>query len=233
MFYVRGTYNLINKIMKKLILSLAIALVSFTAAQAQASLGVRGGANISNLSGDLRDEDLFENKVDFHAGLILNFPIVDEFFSIQPELLYSRKGFKNSDEEFTLLNQTYRREGKVNYNYLDLPILARIKAGPLYFEAGPQASYLLNVNNETKEYINGSLQNTNRDEKSKEGLSEFEVGYAAGIGFESRNGISLGVRYNGSFSDFVDEDVNFEGDLTNARHSVFMVTLGLRFPSGR
>ncbi|AKD05509.1 hypothetical protein PKOR_04155 [Pontibacter korlensis] len=219
--------------MKKLILSLAIALVSFTAAQAQASLGVRGGANISNLSGDLRDEDLFENKVDFHAGLILNFPIVDEFFSIQPELLYSRKGFKNSDEEFTLLNQTYRREGKVNYNYLDLPILARIKAGPLYFEAGPQASYLLNVNNETKEYINGSLQNTNRDEKSKEGLSEFEVGYAAGIGFESRNGISLGVRYNGSFSDFVDEDVNFEGDLTNARHSVFMVTLGLRFPSGR
>lgn len=219
--------------MKKVIFTLAIALVSFATAQAQATFGVRGGANISNLSGDLRDEDQFENKVDFHAGVILNFPVVENFFSIQPELLYSKKGFKNSDEEFTVLGQTYRREGKVNYNYLDLPVLAHIKAGPLYFEAGPQASYLLSVNNETKEYVNDNLQSSTRDEKSKDGLDEFELGYAAGIGFASKNGISLGVRYNGSFSDFVDEDVNFDGDLTNARHSVFMVTLGLRFPSGR
>lgn len=221
--------------MKKVIFTLAIALVSFATAQAQATFGVRGGANISNLSGDLRDEDQFENKVDFHAGVILNFPVVENFFSIQPELLYSRKGFKSNDEVFTnLLLQERRREGKVNYNYLDLPILAQIKAGPLYFEAGPQASYLLGVNNETTLYDgSGNKISSTRDEKSKDGLDEFELGYAAGIGFASKNGISLGVRYNGSFSDFVDEDVNFDGDLTNARHSVFMVTLGLRFPSGR
>ncbi|RIJ37237.1 porin family protein [Pontibacter oryzae] len=221
--------------MKKVIFTLAIALVSFATAQAQATFGVRGGANISNLSGDLRDEDRFENKVDFHAGIILNFPVVENFFSIQPELLYSKKGFKSNDEEFTnLLLQERRREGKVNYNYLDLPVLAHINAGPIYFEAGPQASYLLSVNNETTLYDgNNNKISSTRDEKSKDGLDEFELGYAAGIGFASKNGISLGVRYNGSFSDFVEEDVNFEGDLTNARHSVFMVTLGLRFPSGR
>lgn len=211
------------------------AVTTAFAAQAQtATFGVRGGANISNLSGDLRDEDRFENKVGFHAGIMANFGIVEDFFSIQPELLYSVKGFKNEDSEFSLLGQNWRREGKVNYNYLDLPVLARIKAGPLYFEAGPQASYLLSVNNETRTYRNGTLQTTNRDQKSKEGLSEFELGYAAGIGFTSRNNaISFGVRYNGAFSDFVDRDVNFEGDLTNARHSTFMVTVGLALPTNR
>lgn len=221
--------------MKKLLFLFVFAVATAFSAQAQnASFGIRGGANISNLSGDLRDEDRFNNKVGFHAGIMANFGIVDNFFSIQPELLYSVKGFKNEDSEFSLLGQTRRREGKVNYNYLDLPVLARIKAGPLYFEAGPQASYLLSVNNETRTYINGTLQSTNRDEKSKAGLSEFEVGYAAGIGFTSaNNAISFGVRYNGAFSDFVKEDVNFEGDLTNARHSTFMVTVGFALPTNR
>lgn len=220
--------------MKKLIIALVFVLSGVSFAQAQ-SFGVRGGANISNLSGDLRNEERFENKVGFHAGAILNFGIVDDFFSIQPELLYSVKGFKNSDEEFTLLGQTRRREGKVNYNYLDLPILAKIKAGPLYFEAGPQASYLLSVNNETKTYINNSLQSTTRDERSKEGITDLEVGYAAGIGLASRNGISFGVRYNGSFTDFAKDAPAdyFDGDLANARHSTIMVTVGLTIPSSR
>jgi hypothetical protein len=221
--------------MKKLLLMFVFAVSTAFAAQAQtASFGIRGGANISNLSGDLRDENRFENKVGFHAGIMANFGIVDDFFSIQPELLYSVKGFRSEDSEVSLPLFNRRREGKVNYNYLDLPVLARIKAGPLYFEAGPQASYLLSVNNETKTYVNGTLQSSNTNEKSKSGLSEFEVGYAAGIGFTSaNNAISFGVRYNGAFSDFVKEDVNFDGDLTNARHSTFMVTVGFAIPTGR
>lgn len=221
--------------MKKTLLMFVFAVSTAFVAQAQtASFGVRGGANISNLSGDLRDQDRFSNKIGFHAGVMANFGIVEDFFSIQPELLYSVKGFKNEDSEFSLLGQTWRREGKVNYNYLDLPVLARIKAGPLYFEAGPQASYLLSVNNETRTYRNGTQQSSTRDQKSKEGLSEFEMGYAAGIGFTSaNNAISFGVRYNGAFRDFVKEDVNFDGDLTNARHSTFMVTVGLALPTSR
>ncbi|MCC9166979.1 porin family protein [Pontibacter harenae] len=221
--------------MKKLLFAFAFVLTSFAAAQAQATFGIRGGANLSNLSGDLRDENMFENKVSFHAGVTLAFPVVENFFSIQPELLYSRKGFNTSEETYTnLLLQERSRRGSVNYNYLDLPVLANIKAGPLYFELGPQLSYLLSVNNETEVYDgNGNLIASSNDSKSKEGLSEFEIGYAAGLGFTSRNGISLGVRYNGAFSDFVKEDVNFEGDLTNARHSVFMLTLGIRVPSGQ
>lgn len=219
--------------MKKLFFAATIFLASISVAEAQTGFGIRGGGNLSNLSGDLKNENRYENKIGFHAGAFINFPVTADFFSIQPELIYSQKGFENSDVEYTdLLGNNYRRTGKVNYNYLDLPVLAKITAGPLYFEGGPQASYLLNVNNETKEYYNGNLRSSATTERDKDGMQEFELGYVAGIGFASNSGISLGLRYNGSFSDFVktNSDQYFDGDLGNAKHSTLMLTLGFRFP---
>lgn len=220
--------------MKKLFLAVTILLASISVTEAQSGFGIRGGGNLSNLSGDLKNEDRYENKVGFHAGVFLNFPVADGFFSVQPELIYSQKGFKNSEVEFTdLLGNDYRREGKVNYNYLDLPVLARISAGPLYFEGGPQASYLLNVNNQTKEYYNGNLRSSATTERDKDGMQEFELGYVAGVGLSTASGISIGVRYTGAFTDFVktDSDQYFNGDLGNAKHSVLMLTLGFKLSS--
>lgn len=217
--------------MKKILFAFVFVLGSFAAAQAQSGIGIRGGANFSNLDGDLRDEDRFENKLGFHAGLTFGIPVIENFFYIQPELLYSQKGFKNNENEFLLNALNIRREGKVNYNYLDLPVLAKIKAGPVYFEAGPQASYMLSANNTTKTYYDDELQSSSVDEKSLDGLRRFEIGYAAGVGFATNSGISLGVRYNGSLTDFVNENPEnyFEGDLTNARHSTIMATVAFTF----
>lgn len=216
--------------MKKLFFAATILLASISVAEAQTGFGIRGGGNYSNLVGDLQNESRYENKVGFHAGVFLNFPVVDQFFSIQPELIYSQKGFKNSEEEFSILGQDYKRTGKVNYNYLDLPVLAKISAGPIYFEGGPQASYLVNVNNATKEYLNGDLKSSTTTERNKEGMQEFELGYVAGLGFATNSGISVGVRYNGSFNDFVKDNSTeyFDGDLGSAKHSVLMLTLGFR-----
>ncbi|MFD2513006.1 porin family protein [Pontibacter locisalis] len=218
--------------MKKLLL-LFCALATMQLAEAQVSFGVRAGANLSNLSGDVRDDSRFNNKVGWHAGVTANFGIVEDFFSIQPELYYTNKGFKNEEEEFELDNLTYRREGSVNYNYLELPVLARINAGPLYFEGGPLASYLLSVNNRTDTFINGAPEPEAVNRSSTDGLKKFELGYAAGIGFGTPGGLSIGVRYAGSFTDLVDDapDDYFEGDLRNARHSVFMLTLGFTLPT--
>lgn len=219
-------------IMKKLLSIFAFVLVAFTAAQAQSGFGIRGGANLSNLEGDLRNESLYEDKWGFHGGITLNVPVVGNFFSIQPELLYSNKGFKNSDEEYTLPNQTtplYRREGRVNYNYLDLPVLAKVKAGPLYFEAGPQASYLLSVNDKTSVYADNELVSSTTTVIDRDNMRKFELGYAAGVGLTTGKRFSIGVRYNGSFNDFVDDtpDNYFDQDIRNARNSVFMLTLGV------
>ncbi|WP_162051491.1 porin family protein [Pontibacter pamirensis] len=218
--------------MKKLLLSF-FALATVYTAEAQASFGVRAGGNLSNLSGDVTDDSRFNNKFGWHAGLTANFPIVEGFFSIQPELYYTNKGFKNEEEDFEFNNLTYNREGSVNYNYLELPILARIDAGPLYFEGGPTAAYLLSVKNNTDTFVAGSPEPLAVNRSSTEGLTRFELGYAAGVGFGMQSGLSLGVRYVGSFTDFASDAPSdyFQGDLVNARNSVFMLTLGFTFPT--
>lgn len=218
--------------MKKLLL-LFCALATVYAAEAQATFGVRAGANLSNLSGDVRDDSRFNNKFGWHAGLTANFAIVEDFFSIQPELYYTNKGFRNNEEEFELDNLTYRREGSVNYNYLELPILARINAGPIYFEGGPMASYLLKVNNRTETFVGGAPEPRAVNRSSTDGLTRFEFGYTAGIGFGMPGGLSAGIRYAGSFADFTKDAPGdyFEGDLKNARHSVYMLTLALTLPT--
>jgi hypothetical protein len=213
-----------------------LSVAAFSSAQAQGvRLGLRAGANYSNLSGNIKNENTYNNKLGFVGGVMLNAPIVENFFSIQPELLYSQKGFENKPTEYTnILGYQTKREGKVNYNYLDLPILAKINADGFYFEAGPQISYLLSSSNETKttrtNTVSGEVKTFEAENKNDVSeLNRTELGYAAGLGYQAENGLSIGLRYTGAFSDLVKSDngdTYFNGDLKNARHSAFQVSLG-------
>ena len=53
------------------------------------------------------------------------------------------------------------------------------------------------------------------------------------MGYEASNGLSLSLRYTGAFSDFVksNNSTYFNGDLKNARHAAFQLSLGYLFPS--
>ncbi|KAA3440770.1 porin family protein [Rufibacter hautae] len=216
--------------MKKIVLFLA-AVLSFSVAQAQNGprIGLRAGANMSNISGDLDNQDIYENKFGFVGGLTANFDLTgDGFLSLQPELLYSQRGYQYRDDEYMVGNQNYRSEGSVNFNYLDLPVLLRINAGGLFFEGGPQASYLLGIKDKSETFL-GNTQTETERKVEKDNLSEFEIGYVAGLGYQLENGLSLGLRYNGSINALANEGDN--DDLTNARHSTFQLTLGFLFPS--
>ncbi|GAB3828707.1 hypothetical protein [Hymenobacter jeollabukensis] len=59
------------------------ALATAPAAHAQGvRVGLKAGANYSNIAGDVTDEDRFENKFGFHGGLLLNADLTgDGFFS--------------------------------------------------------------------------------------------------------------------------------------------------------
>lgn len=217
--------------MKKIAL-LLLAGLSFSFAQAQTKVGLKGGVNYSNIAGDLENEDVYMNKFGFNGGLTANFAITgDNFLSIQPELLYSQKGYKYRDEEFTdILGREVRRKGTRNFNYLDLPVMLKVNAGGLFFEAGPQLSYLLAIRDNTETSVNGSTDSNWRS-IDKDDLAELEVGYAAGLGFQAANGFSLGVRYNGSLSDLAKSDPNND-ELVNARHSAFQLQLGFLLSGG-
>ena len=216
-----------------------LATAAISSAQAQnIRFGLRAGANYSNLSGNIKNEDTYNNKVGFLGGVMLNVPLLaDDLLSIQPEILYSQKGFENKPTEFSSVLGKQKREGNVNYNYIDVPLLLKFKALGFVAEAGPQYSYLLSSNNETKTTttptVGSPTVSETKDKNDVSGLNRNELGYLAGVGYEATNGLSLNLRYTGAFSDFVksDNSTYFNGDLKNARHSAFQLSLGYLIPS--
>ena len=216
-----------------------LATAAISSAQAQdIRFGLRAGANYSNLSGNIKNEDTYNNKVGFLGGVMLNVPLLaEDLLSIQPEILYSQKGFENKPTEFSSVLGKQKREGNVNYNYIDVPLLLKFKALGFVAEAGPQYSYLLSSNNETKTTttptVGSPTVSETKDKNDVSGLNRNELGYLAGVGYEATNGLSLNLRYTGAFSDFVKSDNNayFNGDLKNARHSAFQLSLGYLIPS--
>jgi hypothetical protein len=219
--------------MKNLLLSAAaaalVAVAVAPAARAQSvRFGLKAGGNLSNLSGDLANQDQYKNRFGFHGGAMLNVGLVaDDFLAIQIEGLYSQKGFKYTDQQVTLLGNTYRTTGSMRYDYLDVPVLLRLKTGGLFFEAGPQYSYLLNLNNSRTQYVNGSITSgTSYSSSNLDQIKRSELGYAAGLGFQADNGFLLGLRYNGAFTDFARNGYSND-EFRNARHSTFQAYIGV------
>lgn len=183
--------------MKKYLILFVFALIATVSAQAQVGVGLRVGANYSGWQGDGAGDN--DRIFGGHAGLTANIPVsADNFFSIQPEVLLSMKGASMNDNDLRIY-------------YLDVPLLARVNAAPLYFEAGPQLSVRV-----------GDNADTDLDHIRRTGL-----GYAAGLGIGTPMGVSIGIRYNGDISKLYDNDISD----VKAYNDVFMLTLGYVFGS--
>jgi hypothetical protein len=177
--------------MKKVLLASALLALAATAAQAQrATFGLKAGASLTNAVGG---PSYFKNKFGFHGGLVANLPLSD-MFSIQPEVLYSMKGYKfdGADPMGASLRSAQ------TLHYLDVPVLARLNTGGLFFEAGPQIGYLVAA----KFSRDGNANLPATSYSSRYGYKKVDFGYAAGLGYQLPGGPGIGLRYNGSFNDF-------------------------------
>jgi hypothetical protein len=216
--------------MKKLLLCAGVALLAAAAsptAHAQGiRFGVKAGANLSNLAGDLVNQDQYKNRWGFQGGVMVNFGLGD-IVSIQPEVLYSQKGFKYADQQFTSPLGTFRNTGSVRYDYLDVPVLVRVRAAGIFFELGPQYSYLLNVSTDRTQTLNGNVVgNSGSGTSNLDNVRRNELGYVGGLGYQASNGVLLGVRYSGAFTDFA-KDGYSNNDFRNARNSTFQAYVGV------
>ncbi|MGI4741071.1 MAG: porin family protein [Janthinobacterium lividum] len=213
--------------MKKLLLSASAALLVAAAAPAAHAQGVRfgvkAGANLSNLSGDLVNQDQYKNRFGFHGGVMVNFGLGD-IVSIQPEVLYSQKGFKYGDQQIG----NFRNTGNVRYDYLDVPILVRVRAAGIFFEVGPQYSYLLNVSTNRTQTVGGTVVgNAGSGTSNLDNVRRNELGYVGGLGFQASNGVMVGLRYNGAFTDFAKNSSYSNDEFRNARNSTFQAYVGV------
>lgn len=125
--------------------------------------GIRAGANYSNVW-DENDNDFEANgKVGFAGGAFLHVPI-GKYLGVQPEVLFSQKGFQGSG---VLLGENY--SFKRTTNYLEVPLLFTIKPTSfLSIVVGPQYSFLLSqedhltsgpyTSTQFREYENGNIR---------------------------------------------------------------------------
>lgn len=231
--------------MKKILLALALASATIGTAAAQGfSYGLKAGANYANVWGkDAPGGNGY--KFGFVGGLAANYAIND-LASIQIEALYSQKGFKTTDTNFEdAAGNKYKAEGSQNLDYLDIPLLVKIDAGPIFFELGPQAGILLTsklssdykVKNAAGEDIIERSSSSDKDAiigynkmSKKEGaIPSFDIGGIVGVGFNPTDALSIGVRYNAGFKTLVDTKNTDAGAEPHIFNNAFQAQIGWMF----
>jgi Outer membrane protein beta-barrel domain len=201
--------DFIIKIMKK-ILTLAVLITMFYS-NAQSSkreegikLGIKGGLNVSNFMGDIEDNAI---RTSIHIGLVSEV-IVNDNFSVQPELLYSGQGYT--------YDGSIPGYSRSKYNYILLPVLAKYYvAHNVSVEAGPQVGFLLSSKNKTSD------ANTKIGDQNP---VDFSVDL--GAGYELKTGVFFQLRYNLGLTNVNNAS---SSDALNYTNSVFQASIGILF----
>lgn len=100
------------------------------------TLGIKGGINIATLVS--KNSGNSGAKISYHAGALTRYQFTSQW-SIQPEVLYSKQGIRQS-----LSGSNY----DINLDYINVPLLFQllIKSG-FRVQAGPQIGFLLSAKN--------------------------------------------------------------------------------------
>lgn len=244
--------------MKKTFLFLAILFASGAAGYAQVSVIPKVGLtrstiSLPNNSGFAFEKDDVMSLPGFVAGIGFDLPIAgDGFFSVQPELLYIQKGYRveAAGDQATL-------EETDAYNYLEVPVLAKINFGServkLYVNAGPSFAYALN-GRFTREISGGLLasstagknifaeepDNSTGDDQylSPKYFNRVDAGvqFGGGIGLAVGPGaVLLDARYGMGLTNFFKgnrDNGTSNDDRANVQNRVFAFTLGYAIPLG-
>ncbi|MEN8121249.1 MAG: porin family protein [Bacteroidota bacterium] len=156
--------------MKKTLLLVALSLlISFSA---MAQIGVKAGLNLAKQTGN--EVPTFTEKYlnSFHFGVFTHKDLIP-LLKIRVGLEYSPKGtkWKNGD----LYTQG-------TFNYLELPVLARVKLGPIYGLGGFYGAYALN--GKTENNILGVTVSDEMDFEARE-MKKLDYGMKFGLGFQT------------------------------------------------
>ncbi|MEQ8907830.1 MAG: porin family protein [Vicingaceae bacterium] len=204
--------------MKKLAFLITSTILIFNLSNLEAQenkAGVKGGLNYSTMTGD--DIDGAKAQAKYHIGGFATIGIT-EFFALQPELLYSKKG-ANSDN------------GDLNLSTLDVPFLAKIYLSDNFnIHAGPQLGVPLQAEVEA----NGETEDI------KEQFKDLYLEGVIGIEFETDMGLMFGARYNASLGSIGDEyeavdasvpggNVTVTADAPDYKNSVIQAFVGFSF----
>jgi hypothetical protein len=210
--------------MKKIFL---IAAVAFTVmahnsvaqddeAREKLVFGVKIGGNLSNVYDSEGEKFRADAKVGLAGGAFLSIPI-GKFIGVQPEVLFSQKGFKATG---SVLGSNY--EFKRTLNYIDVPLLFAIKPiDAITILVGPQYSYLLS----RKDEFNNSFLNVQQEDDFKnENIRKNTLCFLGGVDINLKN-LVIGARAGWDI-----QNNNGDGSSTTPRYknAWYQLTVGYR-----
>ncbi|UPZ16818.1 porin family protein [Flavobacterium humidisoli] len=176
-------------------------------AQVKVSPGLRGGLNVSTLT----NIDDNSSKTDFYVGGLIDIKF-NKFFTLQPEITYSRQGDEGR-EYFD--NGSYRN---VNYelNYITFGAVAKFNfnGGGFHILAGPSLDVKVGDN-----YINSNPE-------------DFDLAIVGGVGYTLPNGLTFEARIKQGLVDIYGYDYyNNDGYYTNDAilNQVFQIGISYTF----
>lgn len=212
--------------MKKLLFILVASFLFLQSSQAQMfQWGIKAGLGLNTLKmadltgledgSDVYDLLTGDNVAGYHVGFQTRINIAMIF--VQPELYFNDGGAKIEEFKNDALEATYN----VNFQRIDLPLLAGVKLGPARIKLGPVGSYVVH------ESITGDVQNMDPDYKFFS--QSMTWGYQVGLGIDISK-LSLDARYEGSLSS-LGESVNVGGESyqLDARPNQWVFSLGFWF----
>ncbi len=225
---------------------LVVALVfSFNLAAQDISFGIKTGVQSANVKvpGFINDLSVLPN---FKPITTINTGIVSEIsfnknFAVQPELVYTQKGFKiKEDFGLDLFNVPLPlgATALTKFNYVEMPLLAKVKFGNesvnFYMVAGPTFGYAFSGKLDTRArvLVEIDLFETAIDLDAV-GYERWEVGGMAGAGVSigTGNGSQLffDVRYSQGFTQPYDIPVVRE----RVQHNSIGLNIGFMMPIGK
>lgn len=135
------------------------------------------GPGYSSLTGDVDDEEWRFGGV---AGILANVVDFNDMVGLRAGLDFTMQGAKSKE---TFDGETY--EEKLKLNYINVPILARLKTpGGFFAEAGIQPGLL----------ITGKAEFEGEEIDIKDDLDKFHMGIPIGVGYQSAHGFGVGAQ---------------------------------------
>lgn len=181
------------------------------------TFGIKAGANLANIYDTKSEELSFDPKLGFAGGVFATIPL-GNFLAIQPEVLFSQKGFRTSGNVFGIPISFTRTT-----NFIDVPILLAVRpTNWLSLVAGPEFNFLISQHDNFK---SGNLSSNQEKQYDNDNIRKNILGVNFGFDINIKQFV---ISPRGSI-DF--QDNKGDGTSTDPRYknAVFQLTLGYRF----
>lgn len=176
---------MIKKILLVTCLALGIAFSSYAQKKRWFTPGIRGGVNLSTLTSIESDY-----KTDFYIGVQLPVHLA-KFYSIQPELNYTRQGARNANfyggktlwpsDPFSSTPET----NSVDLSYIDANVINKFRFKKFNAHIGPGVAFLLKGSDYTD--------------------IDFDLTINLGVGYKITKHVEIEARWRAGLLSIVDE----------------------------